>query len=260
MKKILLTGMALGLVAMQSIASDVSSKSGFLLGLDWSMGLSKGSGVATDMPVGGNNGANSTANFDNKTLSNSAKLVLGYQKYFEKVRMLGFNIKSKAGVGFAQMGSVMTKSVDQNGQQHQLSGEGVATAYIPLTLSIESNLLFDFVESGSHVFGGSVGFGYGFVYGVSVDNVFKNNTANLSMYADAFNANPMNYQFISPKVGFHYYYANHQLGVDVSFDKVLDKRVVVVRNLQGANNQSEQTLITDLNRFCTVSLSYAYRF
>ena len=46
----------------------------------------------------------------------------------------------------------------------------------------------------------------------------------------------------------------------MSFDKVLDKRVVVVRSPQGANNQSEQTLITDLNRFCTVSLSYAYRF
>lgn len=263
MKKIVFTSALVGLVAMHSSAADLPSKSGFLLGLDWSLGLGKGSSVATDTPIGAPNAIPViTANFDNKTLTNSAKLVLGYQQYSQKVSKLGFNIKAKVGLGFAQMGSVMTKNIDNNGTNHALSGEGVATAYIPLTLGVESNFLVDFVESGEHVFGGSVGLGYEFMYGLNVDNSFKNVTANLSPFVSVFNAGGVDYSVISPKVGLHYYYQNHQFGLDVSFDKVLQKSVVAVEKAAGNNTaaKAEQVLATDYNRFCTISLNYAYRF
>lgn len=160
------------------------------------------------------------------------------------------------------MGSVMTKNIDNNGTNHALKGEGVATAYIPLTLGVESNFLVDFVESGGHVFGGSVGLGYEFMYGLNVDNSFKNVTANLSPFVSVFNAGGVDYSVISPKVGLHYYYQNHQFGLDVSFDKVLQKSVVAVEKTMNNNPaaKAEQVLATDYNRFCTISLNYAYRF
>ena len=263
MKKILLTGMALGLVAMQSIASDVSSKSGFIVGVDLGFGLGKGSSTTTDMPAGAPNppagGAGSVAFFDINSLATTGKLVVGYQKYSERLSFMGFNIKAKAGSGFGMINQVMTEDVGQNNQSLPINGQAVTTTYMPLSIGVEANFLLDFVERGEHVFGGSVGVGYEFATGAGRKNVFRSVASNT--YAPLFSVSPLSYQLVSPKIGLHYYYGHHQFGMDVSFDKVLDKIRVALDASSGAgNNNSEQTLITDLNRFCTVSLSYAYRF
>ena len=265
MKKIVFTSALVGLVAMHSFAADLPSKSGFLLGLDWNLGVGKGNSVATDTPAGGRPAALSpefTGYFDNETLSNTFKLVVGYQRYSQNLSMLGFNIKGKVGLGFGQMTSVLRKNVDNNGTSLSGDGEGVVTSYVPLTLGIEANFLVDFVESGEHVFGGSVGLGYEFVHGMGVANSFKNVKANAtSLFSKVFNANGIDYSVISPKIGLHYYYQNHQVGLDVSFDKALQKGVT--RALKPAGNPnaySEQALTTNYGYLWTIGFNYAYRF
>ena len=255
MKKILLTSVAVSLVAMQAFGEP--SKSGFIVGVDLGFGLGKGSSMATSAPIGANNGAESTAFFDTKSSVGSGKLVVGYQRYSERLSFLGFNIKAKAGAGMGVMQQIMTQHLNQNNANQPLAGP-LEVAYMPLSIGAEVNVLMDFYDNGAHVFGMNAGLGYEFASGAGRQLTFKGAP---NEFAPLFNASPLNYQLISPKIGLHYYYENHQFGLDASFDKVLGRTYVAIEVPSGnAQQTTEQKLEVDYNRFCTITLSYAYRF
>ena len=262
MKKIFLVVMVAGLL---NLGATEGSKDGLIVGVDWSLGQGVGSAegvsalVIDNQPVGG---GSSTAIFDNSTLTNSLKFVLGFQRYSAKNPALGFNIKAKLGAGLAMMDSVMMSLVNSGSSLPILQGtEGVTSLQIPLTLGVEGNFLYDFLQRGAHTLGLSLGLGVEVAYSKAVQANIKGSYSSL-FFTKVFERNGMSYALLSPKVGLHYYYGRHQFGMDMSFDKVLNKSFFSVQT-ELPNNQGvifDESLNTKLNYFFTLGFNYAYRF
>ena len=239
-------------------------KEGLLLGLDWNLSAGSGESIATDTIIVGNAGFYPpiyTSYFATSSLSSALKLSLGFQRYSQRNPALGFNIKAKLGVGLAQMANKMTKEVIATGDVLPSLGESVATSYLPLTLGIEGNFLYDFLERGEHTLGLSLGLGVELMHAMGAQHRFTHAGGTLAEYVGVFDASGLNHVLISPKVGLHYYYGRHQFGLDVSFDKTLDKNFISMRkNFPNSSAQTQQTLALDLGGLWSVGLGYAYRF
>lgn len=263
MRKMIVASALLALAELGA-ADALGTKEGFLLGLDWNLSAGKGESVATDSPVRNNGSVYPpafTSYFDTLSLNNGLKLVLGFQRYSAQNSALGFNIKAKIGLGFAQITNKMTKDVIPGGYVFPSADESVVTSYIPLTLGIEGNFLYDFFERGAHALGLSLGLGFELMHGIGLGNKFFYKEGQLAEYADVFNASSINHAIISPKIGLYYYYGRHQFGLDVRFDKTLGRNFTTVRrNLPNSQAQIEQTLALDLGNLWSFGLGYAYRF
>ena len=261
MKKIFLVVMVAGLL---NLGATEGSKDGLIVGVDWSLGQGVGSAEAkfgteiANQPIG--NGDN-TGLFDNSTLTNSLKLFLGFQRYSAQNPALGFNIKAKLGAGLAMMDSAMTHFVSSGLSMPIPQGtEGVTTLQIPLTLGVEGNFLYDFLERGAHTLGLSLGLGVEVAYSKAVQANIKGSYSSLFL-KEAFERNGMSYALLSPKVGLHYYYGRHQFGLDMSFDKVLNKSFFSVQvESPDPDLILDESLNTKLNYFFTLGFNYAYRF
>ena len=201
-------------LATQVFATELPTKDGFFVGVDWSLGQGVGSAegkfdlAISNSPVG--NG-DAVGVFENSTLTNSAKLVLGYQRYSAKYPTLGFNVKAKLGVGLALMDSVMKSWEGSGGSMSIPQGTESATSLqIPLTLGVEGNFLYDFFERGAHTLGLNVGLGFEVAYSKAVEASIKSPMKAIEFFTEAFERNGMSYALLSPKVGLHYYYGHHQ--------------------------------------------------
>ena len=164
MKKIFLVVMVAGLLSLEATEG---SKDGLIVGVDWSLGQGVGSAegvsalVIANQPV--TNGSSSS--FGNSTLTNSLKLLLGFQRYSERNPALGFNIKAKLGAGLAMMDSAMKWWESSGANLAPPQGtEGATSLQIPLTLGVEGNFLYDFLERGAHTLGLNVGLGVEVAY------------------------------------------------------------------------------------------------
>ena len=252
-------------LATQVFATELPTKDGFFVGVDWSLG--QGVGSAEGMSALTEDGeidldTEARGFFNNKTLTNSAKLLLGFQRYSARNPALGFNIKAKLGAGLALMDSMMTHFATVLGGNIPISqgAEKVTSLQIPLALGVESNFLYDFFERGAHTLGLSLGLGFEVAYSKAVQASIKKYSFS-EFFKEAFERNGMSYALLSPKVGLHYYYGHHQFGMDMSFDKVLNKSLFGLQiETPIANTMLEQTLSTKLNYFFTLGFNYAYRF
>ena len=262
MKKIFLVVMVAGLL---NLGATEGSKDGLIVGVDWSLG--QGVGSAEGMSALTENGkpdagTDARGFFNNKTLTNSAKLVLGFQRYSAQNPALGFNIKAKLGAGLAMMDSAMTYFRSSVGDMPIPQDIEKATSLqIPLTLGVEGNFLYDFFKRGAHTLGLNVGLGVEVAYSKAVQANIRSDFGLTPFLKEAFERNGMSYALLSPKVGLHYYYGRHQFGLDMSFDKVLNKSFFGLQmETSIANTLFEQTLNTKLNYFFTLGFNYAYRF
>ena len=261
MKKIFLVVMVAGLL---NLGATEGSKDGLIVGVDWSLGQGVGSAEGkirlemANKPIG--NG-DDTGLFKNSTLTNSLKLVLGFQRYSVQNPALGFNIKAKLGAGLAMMDSAMKWWESSAGSFLPPQGtEGATSLQIPLTLGVEGNFLSDFLERGAHTLGLNVGLGVEVAYSKAVQANVKGSYSSLFL-KEAFERNGMSYALLSPKVGLHYYYGRHQFGMDMSFDKVLNKSFFSVRvESPDPDLILNESLNTKLNYFFTLGFNYAYRF
>ena len=261
MKKIFLVVMVAGLL---NLGATEGSKDGLIVGVDWSLGQGVGSAEAkfkleiANKPIG--NG-DDTGLFDNSTLTNSLKLVLGFQRYSAQNPALGFNIKAKLGAGLAMMDSAMTHFVSSGLSMPIPQGtEGATSLQIPLTLGVEGNFLYDFLQRGEHTFGLNVGLGVEVAYSKAVQANIKSSTQAVDFFKEVLERNGMSYALLSPKVGLHYYYGRHQFGMDMSFDKVLNKSFFSVQLEPDSDLILDESLNTKLNYFFTLGFNYAYRF
>ena len=261
MKKIFLVVMVAGIL---NLGATEGSKDGLIVGVDWSLGQGVGSAEAkfgieiANQPIG--NGDN-TGLFDNSTLTNSLKLFLGFQRYSAQNPALGFNIKAKLGAGLAMMDSVMTHFVSSGLSMPIPQGtEGATTLQIPLTLGVEGNFLYDFLERGAHTLGLNVGLGVEVAYSKAAQANIRSDFGLTPFLKEAFERNGMNYALLSPKVGLHYYYGRHQFGMDMSFDKVLNKSFFSVQLEPDPGLIIDESLNTKLNYFFMLGFNYAYRF
>ena len=261
MKKIFLVVMVAGLL---SLGATEGSKDGLIVGVDWSLGQGVGSAegvfalVIANQPVTDG----SSLSFSNSTLTNSLKLFLGFQRYSAQNPALGFNIKAKLGAGLAMMDSVMKSWESSAGSFLPPQGtEGATSLQIPLTLGVEGNFLYDFLERGAHTLGLNVGLGVEVAYSKAAQANIRSDFGLASfLLKEAFERNGMSYALLSPKVGLHYYYGRHQFGMDMSFDKVLNKSFFSVQLEPDPGLIVDESLNTKLNYFFTLGFNYAYRF
>ena len=260
MKKIFLVVMVAGLL---NLGATEGSKDGLIVGVDWSLGQGVGSAegvfalVIANQPVTDG----SSLSFSNSTLTNSLKLFLGFQRYSAQNPALGFNIKAKLGAGLAMMDSV-TKSWESSGANFAppQGTEKATSLQIPLTLGVEGNFLYDFLERGAHTLGLNVGLGVEVAYSKAVQANIRSDFGLTPFLKEAFERNGMSYALLSPKVGLHYYYGRHQFGMDMSFDKVLNKSFFSVQLEPDPGLIVDESLNTKLNYFFTLGFNYAYRF
>ena len=259
MKKIFLVVMVAGLL---SLGATEGSKDGLIVGVDWSLGQGVGSAEGVSALVIANQPVTdgSSSSFSNSTLTNSLKLFLGFQRYSEQNPALGFNIKAKLGAGLAMMDSAM-KSWESSGNivLPPQGTEGATSLQIPLTLGVEGNFLYDFFKRGAHTLGLNVGLGVEVAYSKAVQANVRGSYSSL-FFKEVLERNGMSYALLSPKVGLHYYYGRHQFGMDMSFDKVLNKSFFSVQLEPDPGLIIDEALNTKLNYFFTLGFNYAYRF
>ena len=259
MKKIFLVVMVAGFL---NLGATEGSKDGLIVGVDWSLGQGVGSAEGVSALVINNQPVTdgSSSSFSNSTLTNSLKLFLGFQRYSAQNPALGFNIKAKLGAGLAMMDSAMMSLVSSGSSLPIPQGtEGATTLQIPLTLGVEGNFLYDFLERGAHTLGLSLGLGVEVAYSKAVQANIKGSYSSF-FFKEAFERNGMSYALLSPKVGLHYYYGRHQFGMDMSFDKVLNKSFFSVQLEPDPGLIVDESLNTKLNYFFTLGFNYAYRF
>ena len=259
MKKIFLVVMVAGIL---NLGATEGSKDGLIVGVDWSLGQGVGSAEGVSALVINNQPVTdgSSSSFSNSTLTNSLKFFLGFQRYSAQNPALGFNIKAKLGAGLAMMDSVMMSLVSSGSGVPIPQGTEKATSLqIPLTLGVEGNFLYDFLERGEHTLGLSLGLGVEVAYSKAVQANVKGSYSSL-FFKEVLERNGMSYALLSPKVGLHYYYGRHQFGMDMSFDKVLNKSFFSVQLEPDPDLILDESLNTKLNYFFTLGFNYAYRF
>ena len=240
------------------------SKTGMLVGVELAGGVGIGKGKMVEQKLPLTQQTPPTGLLSNlNALALHTRLVVGFQKYFGARELLGFDIKGKVGTGYLSI-KHEGHSIMRNGKFEPVgdSGIGIESAYIPYTLGLEANLLYDFWNRGEQSIGVSVGVGYDFVYGANTKLGFSNSMLQgiLDPYFGSYTDKNISYSVISPKVGLHYYLGKHQFAGTLSLDKALGTspniNFVFSRTAQGVR----ETLFTEPNLFFTLNLSYAYRF
>lgn len=234
-------------------------KNGILVGVDLGFGFGRGSSVAshTGTQTRVSRFLTNITNYDTK------KLVVGYQKYLENLHALGVNVKGSVGLGGFQLRHVML--ADSMGWLRPTQGETIIENYMPLTLGLEANFLYDFYEKGKSVVGLNLGVGYEFVHGfntgVSFDSITAAQGTILEEYKPLFGNRGINYFLLTPKLGLHYYYDHHQFGIDVSFSKVLGMgEVTALEHVKHNRGDGASMFKSELSHFIAFGLNYAYRF
>ena len=266
-KKYLIT---LAPLALFSTLSAAHPRSGVVFGIELGNTIGSGSARALDIPNtgGGGGGAGNggtTSDFGITEVGFNTKLILGYQGYLEGAPNIGFDILSKWGSGIMSTNHVVTASRDQNGTSGTGAkvGESIGGSYVPFSFRIETNFLFNFIDNGTHAFGGSLGVGYEFLYGINVGNDFSAGGTAASDLASAFKGNTFSYSAITPKAGLHYYYQNHQFGFEFSFDKPLNASTIIEDGSEangGVTTNKKLSLSTKFDRILNVALNYTYKF
>ena len=260
----------LALLATLSLASFIEAahpRSGVVFGLELGNTVGAGSARAFDTPSG--MGASPAPGGSNDTITDfgitevgfNTKLILGYQGYLESAPNIGFDLLTKWGTGIMSTQHVVTGSKDHNGTPNTggKPGEYIGGSYLPFSFRIETNFLFNFIDTGVHAFGGSLGVGYEFLYGINVGNDFSGGGQAAADLSAAFKGNTFSYSAIAPKAGLHYYYQNHQFGFEFSFDKPLNTSFIVER-IKDNQLDKEIKLTTKFDRIFNVALNYTYKF
>ena len=245
---------------MGAEAEGGKSKSGFLLGVE----LGAGSGAGRSFL-----GSDTLMNFtpfmmrsELEPLLANARVLMGFQKYFGKRQLVGFDMKVKAGTGFLNLkhdGEIFP--VPPNNNPFRDPEADFRTSYFTLNAGGEMNLLWDFYNQKDQAAGMSFGVGYEYVQAQNTFMGFEHPLAqiafnsHLAQYTDK----NFSYQLISPKLGFHYYVGNHQFAGVFSFDKVLGK-IKNVNPIKATGVNKPDVLNTDLNFLFSFNLSYVYRF
>ena len=236
----------------QVLEATEKSKSGFILGVE--AGASAGKGTSYFISEELFNKKPFVMMAELEPFATQAKLMLGYQKYFDAKERFGMDIKAKAGVGFLAIshdGEVVPNNPFKDDDVTMI------TSYTTLHAGLEANFLFDFWSKDDQTLGMSFGVGYEFVYGLNSNIAFEHPIAHaiFSPRANAYTDKNISYHVISPKIGLHYYLGNHQFSGVFSFDKVLGDN-------QNANRVDGKVdiLATKLDFLFGFSLGYAYRF
>ena len=246
------------------LETEKKTKTGILVGVE--LGLGGGSGkeqhrIDQVIPQEGvipSDVYNSIIPFDF-----NAKIFGGYQKYFGENETFGFNVKGSLGTGFLNYNLKNLYSVDANGERYEADSSFNADFnYIPLSVGIEANFLYDFFQKAEHTVGLNVGLGYSFVYGVNASmKISDDSTADdNSDFLMSFGDRNIYYSLISPKIGIHYYYGRHQVEFNFSFDKAFGETKNVNSLYDGSFGEEIVTIKTRPDYFYTFNLSYAYRF
>lgn len=268
MKKLWLGSLVLGSLLAQEqmdipeakMLDNKLDKNGVLVGVD--LGFGFGGGGRSSAVADLNNNLVRVVNFDTSIKSfNAGKLFVGYQKYSEDVRQIGLNVKAALGVGGYELRHAMV-SDRTNWGENPTDGQTIVENFVPLSVGIEANFLYDFYEEGKSVVGLNLGLGYEFVHtfntGVKFDS--RLNEPFLSMYGGLFDKREMNYFLLTPKVGLHYYYDRHQIGIDVRFSKVLNIDAPTVKRVKTEAYDGQSMFRAELSDFLAFGLNYAYRF
>lgn len=269
MKRLVLTLLVFGSLFVQVHAAKESppqaySKSGFLMGVELGMGLGAGSSKGKSVLRQENStGAHVFTMFSDieATSMTQGRWILGYQKYFGKEERLGFDFKTRLGMGLLKFNHNGQYVIFNNTQNFPLEkGEsGLRTIYFAGSAGVETNFLYDFYSKKDKAVGLRIGVAYDFVYGVNM----LISPIDLSLnddYFNAYNDKSMKYSVISPKVGLHFYNGKHQFIVVASFDKALGKSVNVNHANEPNVGDVKDTLTIENDFFVTLNLSYVYKY
>ena len=239
------------------------SKSGFFVGFEVSGSVGNGKGKTEQWRI------NQTPVFalltDLKSLASQSRVLLGYQKYFGKSEKVGLDAKLKLGAGMQSIEHVGTLLVAPNGRYETFEYDdeaGLKTFYVPLSVGLEVNLLYDFRRKAHETMGVRVGVGYEFAYGVNTHIGFRNEISQqlIGSHFNAYTDKNIFYHVISPRIGLHYYTGNHQFIMAVSFDKMLGESKNSNNAFDPPIGRVREFLITQLNFAMAFNCSYAYRF
>ena len=219
------------------LETEKKTKTGILVGVELGFGGGSGKGEIKESQVIPEEGViHGTGYYDISPFNFNAKIFGGYQKYFGENETFGFNVKGSLGFGFLHYDFANYKVIYDDGSIESGSGKtSFISNYIPLSVGVEANFLYDFFQKAEHTIGLNVGVGYSFVYNIC-------------------------YSLVSPKIGIHYYYGRHQVEFNFSFDKAFGE----IKSANSFYNSDfiEQifTIKTKPDYFYTFNLSYAYRF
>ena len=250
------------------IEVEKKTKTGILVGVELGLGGGSGKGQTKENQIiPDEDVVFGTGYYDISPFNFNAKIFGGYQKYFGENETFGFNVKGSLGFGFLHNSFADYKVIYDDGSIDPGSGKtSFISNYIPLSIGIEANFLYDFFQKAEHTVGLNVGLGYSFVYGANVSMSMPNKTkienfpTFSEVYKSSFKDKNIYYSLISPKIGIHYYYGRHQVEFNFSFDKAFGETKNVNQFDYGSFGEETFTIKTKPNYFYTFNLSYAYRF
>ena len=236
----------------QVLEAAEKSKSGFILGIEAGASAGKGTSYFISEQLFQNNLFAMMAELE--PFAPQAKLMLGYQKYFDAKERFGMDIKAKAGVGFLAIshdGEVVPNNPFKDDDVTMI------TSYTTLHAGLEANFLFDFWSKDDQTLGMSFGVGYEFVYGLNSNIAFEHPIAHaiFAPRANAYTDKNISYHVISPKIGLHYYLGNHQFSGVLGLEKALGDN----QNTNSVNGKVD-ILATKFDGFVSFNIGYAYRF
>lgn len=236
------------------------TKTGILVGVELGLGGGRGNSKVRQENI-----ASQTPGYtyyDITPFVFNTKVFGGYQKYFGKDEILGFNVKGSIGVGYLHYKLDNTKTIVDDGSVIGKNPDyDLATSYMPLSFGVEANFLYDFWERKEHILGLNVGLGYSFVYGVNTNITPLPNIGLSSSVLKGISDKNIYYSLISPKIGIHYYYGRHQVEFNFSLDAAFgETKNVNFYDLALNPGKVKMIFITNPDYFYTFNLSYAYRF
>lgn len=236
----------------QVLEATEKSKSGFILGVEAGASAGKGTSYFISEDLFGQQPFTMMAELE--PFAPQAKLMLGYQKYFDAKERFGMDIKAKAGVGFLAISHDGEVVPNKPFQEDDVT---MITSYTTLHAGLEANFLFDFWSKDDQTLGMSFGVGYEFVYGLNSNIAFEHPIANaiFAPRANAYTDKNISYHVISPKIGLHYYLGNHQFSGVLGLEKALGDN----HNTNSVNGKVD-ILTTKFDGFVSFNLGYAYRF
>ncbi|WP_104697007.1 MULTISPECIES: outer membrane beta-barrel protein [unclassified Helicobacter] len=249
------------------VAMQKKTKTGILVGVELGLGSGNGKGEYRVEQVVPEEGAISTTSYhDITSFAFNTKIFGGYQKYFGKNETFGFSVKGSFGTGFLNYNLDNKSSIDDTGDIYEADPSSDLIAnYVPISVGVEANFLYDFFQKAEHTVGLNVGVGYSFVYGVNTsmslpNEVTSENFPTFSNIYKTFTDKNIYYSLISPKIGIHYYYDRHQIEFNFSFDKAFGESKNINNFIYGSFGEEKLTIKTKPDYFYTFNLSYAYRF
>lgn len=200
------------------IFTPAQQKSGFIVGVEVLFGQ-----INTQEEISKNKAPNQSV---------MGRFFGGYQHYFDE------NLGIRA-LGAIQDGTPVNVEIAPD-QSNTLIKENILSFWI----GTELDMLWDFYSKGDHTLGLSLGLGYNF-------EIYRDRKVT---YNNAIYPLPQFYQHnLYPIIGLHYYYDQHQFGINYRFIGTLNSAIKEVQ----VQNLRFQTKITYDN---FLNFSYTYRF